>query len=200
MKNLIYLIAILLILSCEKSENESIKSIEFEEIELECINGTSRCSGSLAVRIDTQEEYDSLYYYDFTKILDDWLSNNYSSLISGVIKNFPGASPEDYDSILINDYVYNFLPFKWIKDCTHPSVDFNNYTLLGQSVSASGCSTPTLETVVYINKSKKELTFLTRVETYGNCEMGFGFCVWILVDKLADDYEIAFKLEEKNNP
>lgn len=197
MKSIIYIFIGLILISCEKTNRDTNELVDFEEIELECINKASE-GGSISVRIDTQEEYDSLYYYRYTKPLNDWLNDNYNSLIDGVIRNYPDAMPDEYDSILVNDYVYNFAPFLWVKDCNHPAIDFDKYTLLGQSIFASGCSTPKLETEVYINYNKKELTFLTNVETYGSCEMGFGFNVWILVDKLSSNYTVNYQSIENN--
>ena len=164
MKGIIYFIIGLLVIGCEKinTDTNGLEKIDFDEIVLDCINKASG-GGSLYDRIDTQDEYDSLYYYRYTKPLNDWLNDNYESLIDGVIRNYPDAIQSEYDSIIINDYVYNFAPFKWVKDCTHPDIDFDKYILLGRSIFVSGCSTPKLETEVYIGKNKKELTFLLKM-------------------------------------
>jgi len=198
MKYTVLVLLSLLILSCEKKNDDNFELIDFKEIELECVNIATRSSGSLKVRIDTQEEYDSLYYYMFTKILEDWLNANYGSLISGLSNNYLGADPEDYDSILMNDYIYNFLPYKGTYDCEHPLIDFESYTLLGQSISVASCSIPKIETELLMDNSNKELIFRLNIETYGFCEMGFGFYVWILVDKLTDDIEVKYQTEENN--
>ena len=181
--------------------SDTITNIElidgFVEIELECINGAS--SGDIIKkRIDTKEQYDSFYYYRFTKPLFDWFNNNYNSLIDGVKSNYPNARIEQYDSILINDYIYNFYPFMGIKDCEQPCIDFNKYTLLGQTITVGGCSYPKVDIEVNIETDKNELIFLLKVETYGSCEMAFDIKKWILVDKLDNDIKVNFKSEENN--
>lgn len=199
MKNLFNLVILLVVFSCDKPETNNFEIIDFEKTVLDCINKASRQSGTLTVKITSSQEYDSLYHSKYTKPLETWLNNNYNSLVEGVIRNYPNATPEQYDSIIKNDYVFNFAPFKWVRDCVRPDIDFSNYTLLGQSISAGGCSTPKLVTEIQQDKNKNQLTFLTKIETFGTCEIGFSFYEWILVDKLNEGCEIIYKTEFLGN-
>lgn len=193
----IFIVLGILLLGCEKSDTETLERVDYLNVELDCINRVS-AGATMTIRIDTQEEYDTLYYYKFTKPLEDWLNINYDALVSGVIRNYPYATPDQYDSIIINDYVYNFSPFKWTKGCDNPSIDFEKYILLGQSCMVGGCSAPKFETKLYKDENNKALIFITKIDTFGSCEAGYAILDWILVDKLYNDYTIIYRIEENN--
>lgn len=194
MLRLIVLLVFISLVSCSKEPlNPFVKNVEPINIHLECTEVASAFS-TFNLAITNQEEYDTFFQEYFTKPLESWLESNYEFLLEGVIKNYPDAQESEYDSILVNHYVYNFYPYRYIIRCEHPSVDFEKYTLLGQGTSLSGCSEPETKVDISINEDSKEVTYHLEVRPLGACAAEFSVQEWILIEKCPPEYSFIYEL------
>ena len=198
MKRIIFYFDIVLILSfcgCKSDNPNSISSeyIQYSEILMKCMDLVS-IGGKMEVVVNSQTEYDSLIYARFTKPLQDYWNAYYDSTLLYVRQNTPGLSDSEY-ALLVRNIFYSVLPFKGTDSCSHPSIDFAHYTLLGLDANAGGCKEPDHTIFVSINKVKKEIIYKIVILEHGTCEMGFNRNKWILIPKLPESYRVLFQKE-----
>lgn len=80
------------------------------------------------------------------------------------------------------------------EESNFPSIDFEEYTLLGQWSDGGGCTINYYRSVADLSDSKEYLYTVT-VQSCGFCEM-YGFSYnWVLVPKLPIDYTVRFQLK-----
>ncbi len=77
---------------------------------------------------------------------------------------------------------------------TVPSIDFSQYTLLGQFGGATGCERFYSRRVT-INENQRKYNFLVRVSECGGCEPWEMRWHWVLVPILPEDYSVSFEFE-----
>ncbi|MBX2874241.1 MAG: hypothetical protein KTR30_19130 [Saprospiraceae bacterium] len=75
-----------------------------------------------------------------------------------------------------------------------PSIDFSQYSLLGQFGGATGCER-FYSRKVSINENQRKYTFLVRVSECGGCEPFDMRWHWVLVPILPEDYSVTFEFE-----
>jgi|LGOV01.1.fsa_nt_gb hypothetical protein len=76
--------------------------------------------------------------------------------------------------------------------CSYPSIDFNEYTLLGQFADATGCTINFNRNVVADSLSKK-IDYIIIPQGCGACEMhGYSYNFILVHPKITNDYEILF--------
>lgn len=73
-----------------------------------------------------------------------------------------------------------------------PTIDFSQYTLLGQSGGASGCKR-FYDRSVLIKDSQKQYIFSVKVSECGGCEPFELRWHWVLVPVLPEDYSVNFE-------
>ncbi|MEZ5045066.1 MAG: hypothetical protein R2828_34535 [Saprospiraceae bacterium] len=72
-----------------------------------------------------------------------------------------------------------------------PSIDFSQFTLLGQYGGASGCQRY-FTRQLYIKHGAKNYTFTVKVSECGGCEPFATQWHWVLVPTLPEDYTVEF--------
>lgn len=77
---------------------------------------------------------------------------------------------------------------------TLPSIDFSQFTLLGQFGGATGCERFYSRRVT-INENQRKYNFLVRVSECGGCEPWEMRWHWVLVPILPEDYSVSFEFE-----
>jgi len=75
----------------------------------------------------------------------------------------------------------------------HPFIDFAQFTLLGQRVTAMGCDLPDYQVTVLRDDLSKRIIFNLLIVEHGNCQAGILGCVWILIPKLPESYTVDFE-------
>ncbi len=167
------------------STSSTDNSVPFEEITMEWLNS----GGSFELRVDTQAEYDSLIYHRFQKPLDDYWNRNYETTLLRLKDTYPGLTDAEYE-ILVRNVFYSTFPFKGTENATHPIIDFNRYTLLGQSAHSGGCKQPVYTTE--LTRKRHDYTFFVTVGMKGTCDMAISHNVWILTKKIPASSNVIF--------
>ena len=154
--------------------------------------------GNLKVVVNSQEDYDKLIYNRYTKPLQDYWNANYESILQSVKNKYPNRSDQEYAELVKAEF-YKLFPFKGTENYTHPTIDFSKYTLLGQNVSAGGCSLPNYK--ISILRDDKLYTFLYKVNVlqHGTCEKLWAKNMWMLVRKIPNFYTVKFESEFKTD-
>ena len=172
--------------SCREDISETTE-LPYNAINDLCVGS----GGTLNMVINSQEEFDAFYQKRHTDRLADWLESNYATLLDGVRKNYPEATEDQYDSIIRNDYVYKFAPFRGTKDCKKPTIDFSGKTLIAQSLQISGCEcSEKIPTTIYRNGNT--VTVQAYPEDTGNCEMACYYANFYTIDKISSDVVVLF--------
>lgn len=174
--------------NCNPTSPEDL-TIPFEKIQMQGMDRVS-IGGKLEVVINSQEEYEDLIYKRFQKPLDDYWNANYESVLQSVVEQNPGLTDEEYEE-LVREIFYSTLPFMGTKNYTHPQIDFNQYTLLGQDAHSGGCEVP--EYKIEVVKNGKEYIYRITIKRKGNCEMGILRNIWILIRKIPTDSNVKFE-------
>lgn len=198
MKRLIVCTIVVLSLYGCKSEYPNlptIESVQYSEILMRCMDRVS-IGGTLHAIIRNQAQYDSLIYIRFQKPLDDYWNAHYDTALYYVRQNNPGLSDSEY-AILVREEFYKFLPFRGTENCTQPSIDFTQFTLLGLDAHASGCENPDYNIFVSKNNEKKELVYKIVILEHGYCDMLVSRNKWILIPKISESYSVVFQKEYK---
>lgn len=176
-----------LYISCREHISKATE-LPYDTIHNLCVGS----GGTLNLVINSQEEFDAFYQEWHTDPLAKWLESNYAALLDGVRKNYPRATEDQYDSIIRNDYIYNFAPFKGTQNCEKPVVDFSNKTLLAQSLQISGCEClEKIPTTIYRNGNT--ITVQAYPEDTGNCEMACYYANFYTIDKISPDLVVLFQ-------
>ena len=179
-------VLIMCVAGCSDSGEES----GFQEISLRCVDLVSS-GGSLQVVISTEEEYQQLIYEQFTRPLQDYWNAYYPSVLQSVKNHNPGFT-EQQCADSARRIMYLFPPFLGTENCSHPTIDFTKYTLLGQDSHASGCYRPDYLVAIFRDDRTRTISFTVNILQHGRCEMGFSRNTWVLVPKLPDGYEVKF--------
>jgi len=191
-KKILVLISIItttiIVNSCNPTSSEDL-TIPFEEIQMDGMDKVS-IGGKLEVVINSQEEYEEIIYQRFQKPLDDYWNANYESVLQSVKQNNPGLTDEEYEE-LVREIFYSTLPFKGTENYTHPKVNFNQYTLLGQDTHTGGCGLP--EYKIEVVKNVREYIYRITIKRKGSCEMAIFRNKWILVSKIPANYNGKFE-------
>ncbi len=174
--------------NCNPTSSEDF-TIQFEEIQMQGMDKVS-IGGKLEVVINSQEEYEELIYKRFQKPLDDYWNANYESVLQSVKENNPGLMDEEYEE-LVREIFYSTLPFRGTENYTHPQINFNQYTLLGQDAHTGGCELP--EYKIEVEKNGKEYIYRITIKRKGSCEMAILRNKWILVPKIPTNYNVKFE-------
>ena len=169
-------------------------TLQTTSVSLACIDHVS-IGGRLNKAIRTQAEYDSLIYQYYQKRLDDYWNANYQSILHEVMVEYPGLSDSEY-AVLVRNVFYSALPFAGTENCSFPSIDFTQNTLLVQSVSTGGCRGPDITVNVIRNDARKEIVYSSRVVTHGNCAMAYFVRKWLLVTKIPESDSVIFTQQE----
>lgn len=187
---------IALCLSCTNDSSiasNSTQTVAYSQVSMNCMDRVSS-GGTLEVIVNTKTVFDSLVYARYQKPLDDYWDKYYDSTLYHVKQNNPGLSDSEY-ALLVRNVFYSAMPFKGTDTCTDSDVDFDHFTLLGASVTASGCRSPEYRVDVSRNDAQKKLFCNVEITQHGSCEMGFWRAIWIVVPKLPSDFLVVF---EKN--
>lgn len=195
---LITLIAliILLIIGCNNDNPIQPSTPIFSEVVMECMDKVS-IGGVFQAVINTQPQFDSLWYARFQKPLDDWREQNYPSILASVKRDYPGLTDSQYVQ-LAEDRLYNYYPFKGTRNCTKPIIDFTKYTLLGQDANGGGCTTPTYQISFSRDDSQKRIVFSITILRHGSCSMAFIANKWILTSKIPESFIVIFQKKYLN--
>ena len=80
-------------------------------------------------------------------------------------------------------------------DCANyelPYIDFNTFTLIGNTIATSGCKSPEInKEIVKISKEKKYI-LKVNIKQNGRCQALFSKRFWIIIPKIESDYTIEF--------
>ncbi len=71
-------------------------------------------------------------------------------------------------------------------------IDYDKYSLLGNSYSGSGCSGE-YDVKVYRDDKKKSMLFESNFVTSGNCKMIINKAIWVAVPEFPSDYTVKFE-------
>jgi len=195
-------ISLMFLFGCNDKEdvvtNPTPVSVPTVSISLACIDHVSM-GGRLNRAIRTQAEYDYLIYQYYQKPLNDYWNANYQSVLQTIKEEYPGLTDLEY-AVLVNKAFYTSLPFEGTENCSFPSIDFSQNSLLVQSVKTGGCRFPDLTPNVTWDDTKKEVHYSLKVTTHGNCMMLIFRRKWLLVPRIPDSYNVIFTQDEEEGP
>ncbi len=84
-------------------------------------------------------------------------------------------------------------------DTAHlPSIDFNDFTLLGKLTSGGGCNADYSRYIIK-NDQTKTYTYHIKVEYDGLCEMLIFNWNWAIVPEIPENYKVVFEVDEIKN-
>ncbi|MBN1639465.1 MAG: hypothetical protein JW866_10885 [Ignavibacteriales bacterium] len=184
----------MLLSSCDLIEFEDFEKISYQQIEMECMDLIS-IGGKLQTIIFSQSDYDNLIYQRFTKPIHFYLSRDLPSIIEHIRNMYPNLTEQE----ILNKAIEIFYSDPWragTKDCEHPKIDFNRYTLLGQSAHSEGCKRPDYKIEFRKSNFKNEYIFKITITRYGSCEMAILKNIWILVPKIPKGSIVRFETIE----
>lgn len=194
---LILLIILFLHFSCKDKSSTSFPEIPFPvpftEVLMQCADLVSM-GDQLEVVIRSQAEFDSLIEARFQKPLDLYWNEHYASVLNLVKQRYPGLSDSAY-ARLVRQVFYSFLPFKGTDSCNHPSINFNEFILLGLSAHGGGCRIPDYEIDVFQDDLNKEMIYKIKIIQFGYCSMAILKNKWVVVPKVPGTYRIIFQKE-----
>ncbi len=81
-------------------------------------------------------------------------------------------------------------PFHGLEGYVPPAIDFDRYTLLGQSTTASGCRREYTSSLTRLD-SEEIVRFDVLIEEFGSCEPAIFRYVWILVEAIPPNYMVV---------
>ena len=145
----------------------------------------------------TTDAWESLNYedYSFSSYTGDYMFEDYDNYC-GIYMNTLGAdvsinSQEEFQELLDLMQEYNC---EWYD--TPTEIDFENYTLLSNFASGTGCETY-FHKEVLINNEEETVTYTVTVDSVGGCEPYVSNQNWILVEKIPADYSVEFLVENR---
>ena len=100
---------------------------------------------------------------------------------------------EDDSFTIRNDTEYQDL-LASCSDTNPPSIDFDQFSLLGYTTGASGCSRY-YEREVKKNTSKEKYTFSIRIIECGGCEPYELRTHWVKVPRIPETYQVVFEVK-----
>ncbi|MBN2572010.1 MAG: hypothetical protein JXA68_07775 [Ignavibacteriales bacterium] len=180
--------------SCDLIVPEDFEKISYQQIEMKCMDLVS-IGDKLQTIIFSQSDYYNLIYQRFTKPLQDYWTRALQCTIENIRNMYPNLTEQEILNKAI-DIIYSYAPFYGTKDCEHPTIDFNRYTLLGQSAHSGGCKRPDYKIEFRKSNFKNEYIFKITITRYGSCEMGVLKKIWILVPKIPKGSIVRFETEE----
>ncbi len=145
--------------------------------------------------LDSEDYSFSVYSGDF--MFEDY--DNYCALYMdagsgmGIDEEYVINSDEDYQDLLA---IMDEYGCEWFQGTTE--IDFDQYTLLGNWASGTGC-TVDFQKDVQINHDEQKVIYTVTVDDGDSdeiaCDMWSGSQNWILVEKIPDDYTVDFVVE-----
>ena len=84
-------------------------------------------------------------------------------------------------------------PFLLCLDYKFPVIDFTQKTLLGKSITGSGCSSE-IKKKVLRNDNNRQVIYSVTTTFIGGCEMAISHTNWILIPKINEDYRVNIEL------
>lgn len=181
----------LISIQCNPASPEE-DEVHFNEIQMEGMDKVS-IGGNLEVVVRTQEEYEKIIYQRFQKPLDEYWNENYESVLQSVKEQNPGLTDEEYEN-MVKQVFYSVLPFRGTENYTHPRINFNQYTLLGQDANSGGCELP--EYKMEVVKNGREYIYRITIKRIGSCDMGILKNKWILIPKIPSGSKVIFEKTE----
>ncbi len=175
---------------CDLNSSEETTIIPYEEILMECMDMVS-IGGKFEAVINSQEEYEKLIYDRFQMPLDYYWDTNYDATLQFVQQQYPGLTDEEYERLVLEMF-YSALPFKGTENCSHPEINFDKYTLLGQAAHTSGCELP--EYIIEVERNRSEYVYRVTIKRIGDCEMAISKNKWILIPKIPREYPVKFEI------
>jgi len=199
-------IALFFIIGCkdESPVSPTTEIVQYSEINMGCIDIPSFTPlydsfeplESFKTIIRNQEEYQNLIYAHFQTPLNNYWNAHYDSMLARVKRNNPGLSDSTYER-LVREEFYNYPPFKGTANCTPPTIDFTQFTLLGFAAHAGGCEHPTDTILISKDNKKKELVCKIIIYEHGPCRMLILQNKWIIIPKIANDFTVLIQKEYK---
>lgn len=112
----------------------------------------------------------------------------------------PEHADENSEFIIYNDEQYQqLMEYKSrssvCDDFTLPSIDFEEYTLLGKYAKGGGCSI-NFGHYIWKDDEKKEISYRIKVIEKGACEKLGMSMNWILIPKIQEGYKVVFEVTE----
>ena len=129
-------------------------------------------------------------------ILCDGEDKNKGIIVSAPsILCFPDSAQDNY---IIRDestyrLMFNSSPTS-LPTCSLPTIDFNNFDLLGLPAEGSGCDIKYIRNVKRV-ENKQKYEYSVKVRTCGLCKMLGTSDNWILVPKIPEGWSISFEVE-----
>jgi len=111
------------------------------------------------------------------------------------IQEFVLRSQEDYQKEIDNSPDLYPNPLLYCLDYDFPSIDFNEYTLLGKGVVGGGCDN-NINKRVFKDEINKRVVYQIESEFIGPCEKIICESNFILIRSISSDYEIVFEVKK----
>ncbi len=166
-------------------------TIPYERIELKCVDMVSPGS-MLTVVVRTEKEYEAFITERYTEPLQKYWDWHYPEILKTQKTRFPDKSNAEYQK-MASDIIYEALPFRGTENCSHPIIDFQKYTLLGQAAHGSGCRQPDYTVGLTRDPKSHEIVFSVVVGEHGTCERAVNKNIWVLVPKLKSSVNVRFE-------
>jgi hypothetical protein len=164
----------------------------YELISQDCMDLVSGGTNQ-QVFVRTEAEYAELYQQRFARPLQEYWNDHYQEILQYFLDTRPGLSDSQY-SQLVHDMFYSAMPFQGTENCAPPDIDFGKYSLLGINSDAGGCTPPMDQVSIQRDDRRRTVTVNMRIETHGDCDMGFFVNRWLLVPSIPVSYDIRFNL------
>ncbi len=89
-------------------------------------------------------------------------------------------------------------PYRDLKNCRFPDIDFAKHSIFNFNYSASGCGRPSVTKNFSINPADEEFIANFVVSNTGSCEMAIILDEWYLVSAFPSNYKETIKVEQMN--
>ena len=174
------------------SNQEREEGLPFEQIALLGVDRLS-IGSTFQVVVRTQEEYEELVYERYQKPLSEYCNEHYADVRKRLERENSGSSEAEIQKWLNEVCIEETPVFQELEGVEHPTIDFSEHALLGQSARTGSCPDPSYDlTLAKIEATYRYQVLVTR---YGTCERAYHKNLWILTPPIPESSDVVFEQE-----